>query len=440
MSNIVPIPKTGDKSNPSNYRPISLLSILSKILEKHVARLLTSQIKDKSLISDSQWGFLSGRSTTSALLCVIDTWQRHLDSGTEMCSVFLDLQKAFDTVPHRNQMEFHPTLLKWICSYLTSRVQRVVVNGATSSEVHAVSGVPQGSVLGPLLFLIYINSATDLSFSPETNITLYADDILLYKPIRNSDDYTLLQTDLDNLSDWAARSCLSFNPTKCKFMVVTRKRNPATPPVVTLGCHTIARVYQYTYLGVTLSADLSWDKHIHVLCTKAKKMLGLLYRSFYPNSSASSLLILYISLIRPLLEYTCQVWNQYLTKNIEKLEKVQRFALRLCVKQWDLDYPSLLFISDLPTLAARRKYFSLCSMFKIVNQLMHFPQDVFVPRTTPFLHSSKHFYCQPFCRTNSYLNSFVPKTCSDWNSLPLSVRSSDSISSFKSSLRDRMNA
>ena len=103
-------------------------------------------------------------------------------------------------------------------------------------------------------------------------------------------------------------------------------------------------------------------------------------------------------------------------------------------------HPSLLFISDLPTLAVRRKYFSLCSMFKIVNQLMHFPQDVFVPGTTPFLHSSKHFYCQPFCRTNSYLNSFVPKTCSDWNSLPLSVRSSDSISSFKSSLRDRMNA
>ena len=113
-------------------------------------------------------------------------------------------------------------------------------------------------------------------------------------------------------------------------------------------------------------------------------MLGLLYRSFYPNSSASSLLKLYISLIRPLLEYACQVWNPYLTKNIEKLEKVQRFALRLCVKQWDLDYPLLLFISDLPTLAARRKYFSLCSMFKIVNQLMHFPQDVFVPPQNTF--------------------------------------------------------
>ena len=247
-------------------------------------------------------------------------------------------------------------------------MSKVVVNGATSSEVHAVSAsrISSRTIALP-------HFATGLSFSPETNITLYADDILLYKPIRNSDDFTLLQTDLDNLSDWAARSCLSFNPTKCKFMVVTRKRNPAIPPVVTLGCHTIARVYQYTYFGVNLSADLSCDKHIHVLCTKAKKMLGPLYRSFYPNSSASSLLKLYISLIRPLLEYACQVWN------IEKLEKVQRFALRLCVKQWDLDYPPLLFISDLPTLAARRKYFSLCSMFKIVNQLMHFPQDVFVP-------------------------------------------------------------
>ena len=90
-------------------------------------------------------------------------------------------------------------------------------------------------------------------------ISHYADDILLYKPIRNRDDFTLMQTDLNNLSDWAARSCLSFNPIKCKFMVVTRKRNPEIPPVVTLGCHTITRVYQYTYLGVTLSADLSWD-------------------------------------------------------------------------------------------------------------------------------------------------------------------------------------
>ena len=117
-------------------------------------------------------------------------------------------------------------------------------------------------------------------------------------------------------------------------------------------------------------------------------------------------------------------------KDVEKLEKVQKFALRLCVKQWDLDYVSLLFICDLPTLAARRKYFNLCTMYKI---LIFFPSNMFSPRVTPFQPSSNHLYYQPFCRTNSYLYSFVPNTCSVWNSLPLSVRSSDSISSFKSS-------
>ena len=119
-----------------------------------------------------------------------------LDSGYEICSIFLDLRKAFDSVPHRNlllvleQLADHPILIKWICSYLTSRVQRVVVNGEISREVHAISGVPQGSVLGPLLFLIYINSASGLLFSPRTYITLYADDILMYKEIRKADDFS----------------------------------------------------------------------------------------------------------------------------------------------------------------------------------------------------------------------------------------------------------
>ena len=222
-------------------------------------------------------------------------------------------------------------------------------------------------------------------------------------------------------------------------MVVTRKRNSLRPPTLTLGLHAISRVYEYTYLGVTITADLSWSDHIHVLCSKSKRMLGLIYRTFYANSSPFSLLKLYISLIRPSLEYACQVWNPYLAKDIDKLEKVQRFALRLCFKQWDLDYQSLLFLSDLPTLAARRKYFNLCTMFKIVNKLIHFPQDVFIPKITPFSYPSNHRYCQPFCRTNSHLNSFVPKTCSDWNSLPLPIRSSDSISMFKFSLREWLN-
>ena len=135
------------------------------------------------------------------------------------------------------------------------------------------------------------------------------------------------------------------------------------------------------------------------------------------------------------MEYACQEWNPHLAKDVEKLEKVQKFALKVCVKQWDLDYTSLLFICVLPTLATRRKYFNLCTMYKIVNHQIYYPPDAFIPRVTPFLPSSHLLYQQPFCRSNSYLYSFVPNTCSDWNVLSLQIKSSDTLSSFKSSLR-----
>ena len=261
---------------------------------------------------------------------------------------------------------------------------KVVVNGATSSEVHIISGVPQGSVLGPLFFLMYINGASDLVFSPGTHIAIYADDIQLSKPVVCDDDFLGLQTDLNSLFQWSVSRRLTFNPEKCKFMVVSRRRNPVDPPVLTLGGHAITRVSQFTYLGVIVTSDLSWSEHIHVLCTRVKKMLGLLYRTFYLNASTTSLLQLYISLIRPFLEYACQVWNPHLAKDVEKLEKVQKFALKVCVKQWDLDYTSLLFICALPTLATRRKYFNLCTMYKIVNHQIYYPPDAFIPRVTPF--------------------------------------------------------
>ena len=360
----------------------------------------------------------------------------------EVCAIFLDLQKAFDSVPHRcllsllQQMDVHPILLKWLCSYLTSRVQKVVVNGESSSDIHASSGVPQGSVLGPLLFLLYVNGATNVVFSPGTKLVLYADDMLLFKPINNAEDFMLLQGDMNSLVQWSTSSFLTFNPQKCKFMIVTRKRNLVHSPSLFLNGQAITRVFHYTYLGVTLTSDLPWSKHIHGLCTKAKKMLGLLYRTFYLHTSTSSLLQLYTSLIRPCLEYACEVWNPHILKDVEKLENVQKFALRLCVKQWDLDYTSLLFICDLPTLAARQQYFSLCTMYKIVNNLMDFPSDVFIPRVTSRHSTSNRLYLQPFSRTNSYLFSFVPNTCSDWNKLPLCLKSTESLALFKSSLRD----
>ena len=276
-----------------------------------------------------------------------------------------------------------------------------------------------------------------MQLSLDSKITLYADDILLFKPIRKKEDYKDIQQDIDTLYTWSASSRLIFNSEKCKYMLITRKRsNSLTPPPLSLGPSIIERTYSYKYLGVTISSNLSWSEHIHAICTKAKRLLGFLYRHFYSNANTSSLLKLYISLIRPHLEYACQVWHPHLLTDINKLESVQKFALRLCVKRWDLGYDVLLSMCDLPILATRRKYFDLCIMYKIINHQIYFPPHVFVPRITPSHSASDLLFNQPFSRTNSFLFSFVPLTYCMWNSLPMSVRSADSFSLFKSLLID----
>ena len=183
------IPKSTTKHSPSGYRPISLLSILSKLLEKHFHLLITDHLAGHYPFSEAQWGFQKGKFTLTALLSVTHDWLMHLDQNKDICCVFFDFQKVFDTVPHRRFMErleqlhLDPFIIAWLGSYLTARHQSVVVNGTTSQAIPVISGVPQGSVLGPLLFLIYIDTIPILHLSEGTKLFLYADDILLYKII-----------------------------------------------------------------------------------------------------------------------------------------------------------------------------------------------------------------------------------------------------------------
>ena len=176
-----------------------------------------------------------------------------------------------------------------------------------------------------------INSVTYLQLSTGSNLILYADDIFLHKTIKTSSDYLDIQRDLDMLQAWSERTRLTFNP-KNKFMMVTRKKcNALEPPNnIVLGTFPIERTYSFKYLGITISSTLSWSEHIHIICTKARRVIGVLYRHFYLNADTNSLLQLYLSMVRPLLEYACQVWHPHLTKDIKKLESVQKLALRLC--------------------------------------------------------------------------------------------------------------
>ena len=441
ISSVVPIPKVQRPSATSDFRPISLLSILSKVLERHFHFLITEHLQTHYPLSNCQWGFQQGKSTVTALLHVTHDWLQYLEKGHEISAVFFDFRKAFDTVPHLpllsklQKIGLDPLIITWIQNYLAERYQKVVLNGKSSHSAHVTSGVPQGSILGPLLFLIYINDISKVSLSEGSKLVLYADDMLLYHPISNNDDYSALQSDINSISNWTSSNGMSFNTTKCKCMTISRKRNPSSFSRLMLNGSWLEEVPMFKYLGVTLSSDLSWSPHIQGVCSKARKIVGLLYRRYSQHSNSQVLVKLYTSLVRPHMEYAASVWDPHHVCDITRIEGVQKFALRMCCKQWDAGYSDLLNMFDLPSLENRRLYLKLCQLFKIVHNLCHYPPGTVALRTTPSHATRSLMLQQPFTRTNSLFHSFVPESIRKWNNLPNYVVQSPNLNSFKSSLR-----
>ena len=351
-------------------------------------------------------------------------------------------------MPHRSLLEklkssgLNEHILKWVFSYLYQREQFVVLNGKKSATKPVLSGVPQGSVLGPLLFLVYINDCVCEPLDNDSHTTLYADDMLLYRVINSPVDYTILQKDVDTLSSWVHKNNLTLNALKCKFMVMSRLRTKSVPvPSLTLNEQPLERVSSYKYLGVNITENLLWSAHIEEISSKARQIIGLMYRQFYTWSSPQALLQLYMSLVRPHLEYAAQVWNPHLIKDINRLEQVQKFALKICYKEWSSTYPELLEVSALPELSVRRKCLNLCYFYKLVNNSFEFPNCPLSVRTLnyPNRNGRTSLYVQPYANSNAFLNSFFPSTISLWNSLPFAAVSAISLFSFKSQLSQLVN-
>ena len=295
---------------------------------------------------------------------------------------FLIFKKAFDTVSHRmliNKLEhlnLHSLILNSLYSYLSLCNQCVVVNGASSKSIQVISGVPQGSVLGSLLFSIYIDSVTSLSLS--SNLVLYADDILLcrLKQIVLSFSQILIKF-LTGLYS-------QLNASKCKQMIISRKKSQHVASALSLGGQVLEIVNHYKYLGFYLSADLSWSYHNTVYLHQSQKTMGILYRQFSSNVDSLAMKRLYTSLVRPHLEYNVEVCNPYLQKDIAALENIQKFALRVCFKKWSLNYRDLLKLSHLQSLQDRRLFRSLTTLFKIIYDIVYLPPDLFPPFLSPF--------------------------------------------------------
>ena len=228
-ANITPIYKKGDKSCPANYRPLSLTSLPCKVLEHIIYHHIFAHIDRHDLLSDAQHGFRRRRGCETQLAMLIEHFASAMDSRDQIDLIILDFCKAFDKVPHQrlllklNQFGIKGNILRWIESFLTSRTQQAVLEGATSNQVHVTSGVPQGTVLGPLLFLIYIN---DIENNIDSQLRLFADDCLLYRVIKSARDCVNLENDISQLCDWESTWQMTFNSSKCFVMHMSHKKNP----------------------------------------------------------------------------------------------------------------------------------------------------------------------------------------------------------------------
>ena len=331
-ANITPIYKKGNRHLPSNYRPISLTPVASKVMETLIRNALVAHMKENGLFANQQNGFMAGRSCTTQLLSTLDQWTRALDEDYCLDAIFLDFQKAFDTVPHHRLIRklhgygIDGALLEWIKSFLADRQQCVVVNGQKSAWTPVLSGVPQGSVLGPILFVIYIN---DLPEESTSDIQLFADDTKVYRTIRTPEDCLQLQRDLDNLQAWATRWQMKFHPQKCKVMRIGRGHPDFTYEMVSDGnIVPLTETHTEKDLGVWVDDSLHFRHQVQQATTKANQLLGIIRRTFN-HLNSEILLFLYRGLVRPSLEYCVAAWAPHFQGDIDALERIQRRARRV---------------------------------------------------------------------------------------------------------------
>ncbi|CAH2084880.1 unnamed protein product [Euphydryas editha] len=273
IANVVPIFKKGESNISSNYRPISLLSIFAKLFEAAVCPVITSHIKPQ--LAPQQHGFCVGRSTTTNLLSYVNDISKSLDNRIQVDSIYTDFSSAFDKVNHKllikklEQFGIFGSLLNWFASYLSERKQRVVLRGYESPPYLSSSGVPQGSHLGPILFVVFVNDI--VNSIKHCKCSLYADDLKIYRDIKTNSDVLLLQQDLDAIQNWCHDNLMILNTSKCYHMTFTRNRNILASKYSLNGV-SLQKVDTIRDLGVQLDRKLSFVNHFDTIVAKALKI------------------------------------------------------------------------------------------------------------------------------------------------------------------------
>jgi hypothetical protein len=324
-ANVAPIFKKGKRTAPENYRPVSLTSVCCKVLESVIKDRIMDHLKKHKLIRNSQHGFLPGRNCTTNLLSFFEKVTSSVDSGRAFDTIFLDFAKAFDKVPAERllrKVKAHGVkgkLLLWIRNWLTGRRQRVVLDGQFSDWIAVLSGVPQGSVLGPLLFLLFINDL-DLAASEVTAMAKFADDTKVGQQVVTDADRVTLQSALDKLCKWSEKWGMQFNVAKCKVMHFGRN-NPRFDYEM-LG-QKLEEVDSERDIGVTVNNNLKPSSQCAKAAGTARTVLGQISRSFHYRDR-KTFVKLFVTYVRPHLEFCTPVWSPWTRADIDCLENVQK--------------------------------------------------------------------------------------------------------------------
>lgn len=439
-SYVTPIYKKGDKTDPSNYRPISLTCTICKLMESVIKEQMMSYLLENNIITKHQHAFITNCSTASNLLECTHDWQMSLNTKNTTDVAYIDFSRAFDSIVFSKLIfklqcyGISAKLLKWIECFLYNRFQCVVIDGKFSPVASVDSGVPQGSVLGPLLFLLFINDI-DSVCSANTVLQLFADDCKLYSVTTILSSSISLQCSLDKLSAWADLWQLAINILKCFVLSISSNRNvPRHLYFINGNC--LLNCNNAVDLGIKISTNMSFKLHIDGIVSKAYQRLAILFRGFVTRRS-DFMRKIYVTYVRPILEYNSVVWSPTEIYLIDLLESVQRYFTRNVPSVAHLSYLDRLSTLNLESLEIRRLKSDMVYYYKIFSGLTpHSADRLFITYfPPPSSRSSSSYLIKPRNASEKCLSFLTYRNVAAWNSLPDSLKSTNSVTSFRNGIQ-----
>ena len=458
LASVVPVHKKDEKGSVENYRPISLTSLIMKVFERCIRKELLNSCEH--LIDPRQHGFTNAKSCTTQMVPFTYDLTLTLNNKSKVDVIYFDFAKAFDSVSHdliqkklKHEYKVDGLMLRFIKSYLQGRQQHVVIGGVASSQLKVKSGVPQGSILGPLLFVLFINDMFQC-ISQKTDIALYADDTKIWREIIISEDHFILQSDIDKLFAWSIRNKMKFHPSKSKVLSITNQRNmlhnlPFTIFQYRLNSTYIDYVSSYVDLGVTVNNKLLWKEQCDKLVCKGNSQLGMLMRTCHFTMNKKQKRTFYLTIVRSIFEHCSIIWRPKSTNQIASFDAIQKKAIKWINGRRFDHYSDLEYFNkqkELNILPMKFKFVlnDLIMYYKIINLLIH----IKLPEHFTFVEAEQVRYtrqtaaiinnvdktlikCNIRPTGGRFRDCFFYRTMDLWNRLPYHIRQVTNVSIFK---------